>query len=339
LPLGCGINCNAFGTSDSPLYPFNGFLTVTSSGLNGFNYLPSGTTILHVLLAGLPQQPPVPTSLRASVGFPVDTVTGTYFGDPIATGLPIATALAPNSYGAFYNQAQGACNFQLNCYPATYAQYPFPYTGIAGTSDYTGGWTAEVDFVPWYSSNTLTPELASGGGQSPTLPGSTVYAQYYPPVNGLLMGESYHIIPGTTATSGTSLTEDMALSSQFLDHSMAANHLGPYAQQGVWQIAGVRNNSEASSEFEVDLNGFFAGNVLALTWDQEYRTLSWGTISITGVSGETWSFYTSDGVYQAFLPAGSYKFTISEAGYAPQSWNVSVLPGQTGTGQDYTYLE
>ena len=55
--------------------------------------------------------------------------------------------------------------------------------------------------------------------------------QYYPPVNGLLMGESYHIIPGTTATSGISLTEDMALSSNFVGHTMAPNHLGPYSQR------------------------------------------------------------------------------------------------------------
>ena len=165
------------------------------------------------------------------------------------------------------------------------------------------------------------------------------YPQYYPPVNGLLMGESYHIIPGTTATSGISLTEDMALSSSFLGHSMAANHLGPYSQEGVWQIAGTHNSGEASAIFEVDLNGFVSGNVLAFTWSNEFRTLSWGTISVTGASGgATWNFYTYDGVYQAFLPTGNYKFTISQPGYAPQTWSVSVSPGQVGSGQN-VYLE
>jgi hypothetical protein len=186
-------------------------------------------------------------------------------------------------------------------------------------------------------------ELASGGGQAPTQ-GST-FAQYYPPVNGLLMGESYHIIPGTTATSGISLTEDTALNlyvsppgSAFVGHTMAANHLGPYSQEGVWQIAGTHNSGEASAIFEVDLNGLVSGNVLAFTWSNEFRTLSWGTVSVTGASGATWNFYTFDGVYQAFLPTGSYSFTINSPGYAPQTWSVSVSPGQSGSGQN-VYLE
>jgi hypothetical protein len=339
LPLGCGANCNAFGTTDFPLYPFNQFFITPSSGLNGYDYLPGGTNLLHVLMAGLPQQPP---------GLGGDAVTATYFSDPIATGLPIAKALAPYQDGGsplYWSGPYGSCDFQLNCYPAPYGQYPFPYTGIAGAPDYTGGWTAEADFVPWYANNTGTQESASGGGQCQTdLSGVTcvnpgTYPQYYPPVNGLLMGESYHIIPGTTATSGISLTEDMALSSSFLGHSMAANHLGPYSQEGVWQIAGTHNSGEASAIFEVDLNGFVSGNVLAFTWSNEFRTLSWGTISVTGASGgATWNFYTYDGVYQAFLPTGNYKFTISQPGYAPQTWSVSVSPGQVGSGQN-VYLE
>jgi hypothetical protein len=152
------------------------------------------------------------------------------------------------------------------------------------------------------------------------------------------MGESYHIIPGTTATSGISLTEDMALSSTFAGHSMAANHLGPYSQEGVWQIAGTHNSGEASGIFEVDLNGFISGNVLAFTWSNEFRTLSWGAVSVTGASGATWNFYTYDGIYQAYLPTGQYKFTIAAPGYASQTWSVSISPGQTGTGQN-VYLE
>jgi len=272
--------------------------------LNSYDYIPGGTNLLKVDMAGLPQQGPFGSD-----------IAGVYFNDPVFTN---------------------ACDFELDCYPAAYAQYPFPYTGIEGAPDYTGGWTAEVDFVPWYANNTGTQELASGGGQAQSAPG--YYGQYYPPVTGLLMGESYHIIPGTTATSGISLTEDAALSSTFLGHSMAANHLGPYSQEGVWQIAGTHNSGEASAIFEVDLNGFVSGNVLAFTWSNEFRTLSWGAVSVTGASGATWPFYTYDGVYQMFLPTGNYKFSIAQPGYAPQTWSVSVSPGQSGTGQN-VYLE
>jgi len=297
------------GSNNYPLYPFQteggSPYTQVASGLNGYNFLPAGTTLLHVLMAGLPQQIPLGSD-----------IAGTYFSDPIFTS---------------------GCDFELDCYPAAYAQYPYPYTGIEGAPDYTGGWTAEVDFVPWYAASLGTPELGNSfGTQTASAPG--LFAQYYPPVTGLLMGESYHIIPGTTATSGISLTEDAALSSTFVGHSMAANHLGPYSQEGVWQIAGTHNSGEASAIFEVDLNGFVSGNVLAFTWSNEFRTLSWGTISVTGASGATWPFYTFDGVYEAFLPTGNYKFSIAQPGYAPQTWSVSVSPGQTGTGQN-VYLE
>jgi len=326
----------AGGVGINPTYPFidRAFAggTHPATGLNSYNFIPGGTNLLHVVMAGLPQQ--VPTG---------SWIIGQYFADPIGVGA-------------------GACDFELDCYPAAYAQYPFPYTGIAGAPDYTGGWTAEVDFVPWYANNTGVPELGNTitsaicdtstdncGPQSSSGPsGTNIYAQYYPPVTGLLMGESYHIIPGTTALSGISLTEDMAtqtgptgVMNAFgqTPHSMAPNHLGPYSQEGVWQIAGTHNSGEASAIFEVDLNGFVSGNVLAFTWSNEFRTLSWGAISVTGApGGATWNFYTWDGVYGMFLPTGSYQFSIAQPGYAAQSWSVSVSPGQTGTGQN-VYLE
>jgi hypothetical protein len=147
------------------------------------------------------------------------------------------------------------------------------------------------------------------------------------------MGESYHIIPGTTASSGISLTEDMALA--IPSHSMNANHLGPYSQEGVWQIAGTHNSGEASGIFEVDLNGFVSGQMLGFTYANEFRTQSWDTISVTGASGAALPpIYTFDGIYQVYLPTGNYNFTINQSGYVAQSWSVWVSPGETSTGQD-----
>ncbi len=202
----------------------------------------------------------------------------------------------------------------------------FPNAGILGAPDYTGGWTAEADFVNIYANNT-------GPNQ-----GALNVTNFYPPVQGLLMGESYHIIPGTAAKSGISFTEDGALDSFFLGHTMAPNHLGPYSQQGVWLIPGAHNSGESSAIFEVDLNGLVSGNALAFTWSNEFRPLSWGLVSVTGASGASWNFYTYDGIYQAFLPPGSYKFTISSPGLASQTFSVSVSAGQTGNGLN-AYLE
>ena len=159
------------------------------------------------------------------------------------------------------------------------------------------------------------------------------------------MGESYHIIPGTTAKSGISLTEDMATSSAWaaagwaVGHSMAPNHLGPYSQEGVWQISGAHLSGEASAIFEVDLNGFVSGNALAFTWSIEFRPLSWGLVNVVGAQGGAgWNFYTYDGIYQAYLPPGTYQFTISSPGLASQSWSVAVSSGMSGQGQN-VYLE
>ncbi|HXX72914.1 MAG TPA: carboxypeptidase-like regulatory domain-containing protein [Candidatus Acidoferrales bacterium] len=308
-PVGFGI---------TPLYPFigQGGITYPWNNLNSYNFLPGGVTLLHVVLAGFPQHPALGGFITSKLPYlGSNNPIGGYFGDPL--------------------QGSG-CDFELDCYPAAYAQYPFPYTGIMGSPDYVGGWTAEVDFVPLYGNNTGSAQTNC----QTTLLGEMCFGpgDYYSPVDGLLMGESYHIIPGTTATSGISLTEDLAENSYFVGHSMAANHLGPYSQEGTWEISGAHNSGEASGIFQVDLNGFVSGNVLAFTWSNEFRTLSWGTISVTGASGATWPFNTYDGVYQMFLPAGDYKFSIAEPGYAPQTWSVSVSPGQSGTGQN-VYLE
>jgi len=329
---------DAVGTDADPPYPFInapvlpfGFFQSPATGLNAYNFLPGGTSLLHVLMAGLPQQGPLGDT----------AVLGSYFADPLMSGTPERVSPSP------LKNILGACDFDLSCYPAPYGQYPFPYAGIAGAPDYVGGWTGEVDFVPWYANNTGS---AQTNCQTDVLPGTTVACfgpgDYYPPVNGLLMGESYHIIPGTTATSGISLTEDMAQSNQFISHSMAANHLGPYSQRGTWQISGTHNSGESSAIFEVDLNGFVTGNVLAFTWSNEFRPLSWGAISVTGAglpsSGLT--FYTYDGLYQAFLPnsgtAGStaFTFTLNAPGYAPYSWTSQVPVGSTGTNVN-VYLE
>jgi hypothetical protein len=277
------------------LYPFasyQGGIQVPSSGTYAYNYVPSNTTLLHVLMAGLPQQPPGGNHIN-----------GPYYGDPVFTP---------------------GCDFELDCYPGAYAQYPYANSGILGAPDYTGGWTAEVDFVNWYGNNTSTFPVTN----------------YYPPVQGLLMGESFHIIPGTTAKNsfGAGYTEDGAESSTFVGHTLSMNHLGPYSQQGVWQISNAHLSGEASAIFEVDLNGLVSGNALAFTWANEFRPVSWYTVSVVGASGASFNFYTFDGIYEAYLPPGTYKFTIAGPGVTAQTFSVVVSPGQFGVGQN-VYLQ
>jgi len=313
----------ADGTAQFPFGPVR--TGIPSNPLNEYNYVPGGITLLHTVIAGLPQIPA--WGYDAPAGLP----SGAYSGDPVFT---------PN-----------ACDFELVCYASGFSpsgrlgpgnlvpgqgmSYPFPNTGISGYPDYQGGWTAEADFVPWYANNSRGPETSSGGYQTPSgsAPGSE-YGQYYAPVNGLLYGESYHIIEGTTATSGISLTEDAALSSTFLGHSMVMNHLGPYSQQGVWQISGAHLSGEASAIFAVNLNGFISGNVLAFTWVNDFRPLSWASVSVEGASGTSWTFYSFDGLYGMYLPDGTYQLTISNPGISSQTLAVAVTGGEVGTAGD-----
>jgi hypothetical protein len=334
-----GFSRAADGTSQ---YPFANTPAIPlPKASNTYDYLPGGTTLLHVLMAGLPVVAPGGTTNDLTDR---DIPRGNYFGDP-AVGQTIG-----GDFGMVYYPNPG---------PNWNAPGFFPNYGIAGASDYQGGWTAEVDFVNWYANNTgpttwCTTAGAAGGTcavNSATNPAYTVTsgAQYYPPVAGLLMGESYHIIPGTTAKSGISLTEDLALKPKPLGvgESLSFNHLGPYSQEGVWQIANAHNSGEASAIQEVDLNGLVTGNALAFTWSNEFRPLSWGLLQVTGAGlpSTGLNFYTYDGVYQAYLPStigasGSviYSFSLTSPGYAPQTWKGAVSSGMSGSGANL-YLE
>jgi hypothetical protein len=281
-------------TSNVDGYDFNG----------GYNFLPAGTNLLHVQMAGLP----------------LDYVDdGNGYGDPVFT------------------PASG--DFEVDMWPADYWSVPnahFPNQGILGQPDYTGtGWTVEVDFVNWYygaDPSLYSPQFAAAGVYGMAAPG--LWHTWYPVVPGLLMGESYHIIPGTQAKSGISYTEDGALDDYFLGHSMAPNHLGPYSQQGVWQLGTAHLSGEVSGEWEVDLNGYVSGTALAFTWSNEFRTLSWYTVTVTGATGMPGSpfmAYTYDGVYEFYLTPGTYSMTLAGPGYAPTSMGtIAVTDGQGG---------
>lgn len=193
----------------------------------------------------------------------------------------------------------------------------FQNLGIDGSPNYNGGYSVEVDFVNWYSPVAMAP-----------VPHGLIY---YPPPPGLLMGESFHTVPGHPQNP-FGWTEVGALSSTFLGHSMAPNHLGPYAQEGVWSLPNAHLSGEASGEWEVDLRGYLAGTVVGFTWSGEYRTQSWATISILGADNFTYNSYSSDGYYEFYTAPGAYTMTISQPGYASQTFPLVVSEGQITSG-------
>ncbi len=190
--------------------------------------------------------------------------------------------------------------------------------GIDGSPNYNGGYTVEVDFVNWY--------LPTVHAVSPTW-----FTAYYPAPPGLLMGESFHTVPGHPQNP-FGWTEVGARSSTFLGHSMAPNHLGPYAMESVWSLPNAHLSGESSGEWEVDLRGYLAGTVVGFTWSGEFRTQSWATVSIFGADNFTYNSYSFDGYYEFYSAPGSYKMTISMPGYAAQSFPLVIADGQATSG-------
>ena len=162
-----------------------------------------------------------------------------------------------------------------------------PDHGIWGYSDhpgaYGGGWTVMVDFVNW---STLTSN--------------------YPPVRGLLQGESPYFFP--------------------------YNHLGPFRQATLTKISNAPQGGEASAVFELDLRGYVSGIVLGMDWDHDVRTLSWTSVAFNSGSTSLYE-YTWDGFFDGYLDPGNYHVTITEwtsanEGHLSRSLDLSVSQGQ-----------
>jgi len=281
--------------------------TCTSSGT-----LPTCTAVGEVGGASVASYGGLPVKYGNLNYIPVGT---TILRTTIA-GLPMLGAWHWSNYKGdpvFANSR--ATGFEIDALDLSY----FPNMGIDGYPNYQGGYSVEVDFVNWYN---------------PT--------SFYPPPAGLLMGESFHTVPGHPENP-FGWTEVAALSTAFVGHSMAPNHLGPYAQRGVWSLTNAPLSGSSSGIFEVDLRGYISGVLYAFTWSGEFRTLSWANVQVLGAGNATFNSYSWDGIYELYLDPGAYTMTITEwgpggEGHQVVSASISVGDGQSTTGQNF-YIE
>ena len=159
--------------------------------------------------------------------------------------------------------------------------------GIWGSGSYPGqyegDWTVMVDFVNWYR-----PSVA------------------YPPVPGLLQGESPYFLP--------------------------YNHLGPYAQNGLTIISNAPLSGEASAEFEVDQRSYIEGTIVGMNWVDQTRTMSWVTVEFVDSTGYQYYWYTWDGWVDGYLNPGAYNVTITEwkisEGHQQIGFKINLSPGE-----------
>ena len=166
--------------------------------------------------------------------------------------------------------------------------------GIAGIPDYLGDWTVEIDAVNWYSPH-----------------------EFFPPVDGLLLGESYHTIGGF----GTG----------FVGNSYVFNHLGPWQQRSVIQIEDGHLSGEVSIETSLNLRGLVRGTIVGATYTDDARTISWAQINFTNPT-LTETHYSYDGFYEAYLDPGNYSLIVTQwtskgEGHYPVSSTITVPEG------------
>jgi hypothetical protein len=255
--------------------------------------------------------------------FPGDD-PGTYPVDGIWNFIPAGTSNfnvtisgLSRTYGAFGDPVFDSGGFEGGDYAA------LQNIGIDGSPNYQGGYSVEVDFVPWYLYHGLENFVLPLSDNN-----NILSLSYYPPVPGLLLGESFHTVPGHPQNP-FGWTEVGALSTDFLGHSMAPNHLGPYAQEGVWSLPNAHLSGEVSGIWEVDLRGFLSGTLVGFTWSGEFRTVSWATVSLLGADGFTYNTYSQDGYYGMFANPGTYKMTITMPGYTSLTVPMSISTGQS----------
>jgi hypothetical protein len=194
--------------------------------------------------------------------------------------------------------------------PGKYGAPGAPY-GINGQPWYTGGYYVETEVVPFGRDvDNLHTYTANG---------LEIYDGWYPPVAGLLYGESCTIDPRT---------------GMLYPWAIAVNHIGPYQQRVHVTLPGAHLGGESSGIFELDLLGLARGVVYSYTWCDDWRTTSWISVLFSGAAG-TFTIPTWDGVYEAYLPAGTWSmkvvpWTDAGQGYHAQSFTLAVSDGQVG---------
>ncbi len=192
-----------------------------------------------------------------------------------------------------------------------------PY-GINGDPGYTGGYYVEVEVVP-FGRDVDNRHMRTGVTVPGTTTGISIYDGWYPPVAGLLYGESCAIDPRTGKLYAWALPQ---------------NHIGPYQQCVHIALPGAHLGGESSGILELDHLGLASGTVYSYTWCDDWRTTSWVNVLFSGAPGAL-NYYTFDGRYEAYIPAGTWKMDVipwlagaKAPGYGSQSFTLAISEGQ-----------
>jgi hypothetical protein len=196
------------------------------------------------------------------------------------------------------------------------------YYGVLGaTADggYAGPWSVEVDCWNEY------PKPQKGFGIAPPT------ASWYPPVEGLLEGDSFHLIPaGEGAGFG------------FVGSSLSANGLGPYAQSEEWSLPNSRIGSEVSGVYSLAKQGHISGQIEDFNYFGGLDTASWAMVEATSITGNvTLTQWSWDGHFDMYLPPAGYTLIVSQwgtrgnVGYNASESRIEISPGESITDLEF----
>jgi hypothetical protein len=164
----------------------------------------------------------------------------------------------------------------------------------AGTAEggYAGPWYVEVDCWNEYA------KPQQGSGIAPPT------ANWYPPVEGLLEGDSFHLVPNSEATSFG-----------YVGGGLSANGLGPYAQREEWALPNSATGTEISGVYTLAKRGYVSGVVEGFNYFDDLDTLSWATVQANSTtSNVTLAQESWDGYFEMYLPPGTYSLHVSQWG-------------------------
>jgi hypothetical protein len=193
------------------------------------------------------------------------------------------------------------------------------YYGILGTTadgGYAGPWSVEVDCWNEY------PKPQKGPGIAPPT------ADWYPPVEGLLEGDSFHLIPGAEEAG-----------SGFVGSTLSANGLGPYGQNEEWSLPNSAIGTEVSGAYSLAKRGYISGVVEGFNQFADLEPASWAIVQANSTTSNiTVTQWSWNGHFEMYLPAGGYTLRVSQwgsrgnVGYNTSLSQVEISDGESIAG-------
>lgn len=77
--------------------------------------------------------------------------------------------------------------------------------------------------------------------------------------------------------------------------------------------------------------GYITGAVYGMNWDDQLLPIAWASVYANNGRTTFVAYSSGGGIYQMYVPQGTYNLTVVQPGYVPYSIPVAVAPGSAST--------